>query len=91
MEFHIPQSSEMGTPQSDGLVSYPDTPCVWESYPSVEMQSVYSTDPVNWAENLLGCDYLWDILYIQQFDEIILNISNLCNCVPIIFSYRQHI
>ena len=48
MALHIPQNSSItGTSPSDCLVSYPEH--LGESYPSAEMQSVYSTAPVDWA------------------------------------------
>ena len=37
-----------GASPSDCLVSYA-AHTLWESYPSAEMQSVYSTVPVDWA------------------------------------------
>ena len=47
--LHIPQSSSStGASPSDCLVSYPGH-SLGESYPSVEMQSVYSTAPADWA------------------------------------------
>ena len=47
----IPQSSSItGISTSDCLVSYiQDTPCGW-SYPSADVQSMYSTDPADWAK-----------------------------------------
>ncbi len=43
-------SSTAGTSPSDCLVSYPGLSCVCGgSYPSAEVQSVYSTDPADWA------------------------------------------
>ena len=47
--LHIPQSPSItGTLPSDCLVSYQDTH--WEgAYPSVEVQSVYSTAQADWA------------------------------------------
>ena len=47
--LYIPQSPKNGASPSDGLVSYPGH-LLEESYPSAEMQSVYSTVPANWAE-----------------------------------------
>ena len=48
--LHIPQSSCItGTSPSDCLVSYPGH-SLGESYPSVEVQSMYSTAPANWAK-----------------------------------------
>ena len=47
---HIPQSSSItGVSPSDFLVSYLWHWLVGGSYPSVEMQSIYSTAPANWA------------------------------------------
>ena len=43
--LHIPQSSSItGTPPSNCLVLYPG-----QSYPSAEVQLVYSAAPANWA------------------------------------------
>ena len=38
-----------GTSSSDCLVSYPGLLSEWGSYPSAEVQSVYSTAPADWA------------------------------------------
>ena len=46
--LYIPQNSKAGPSLSDGLVSYPGQ-SLGESYPSAEMQSVYSTAPANGA------------------------------------------
>ena len=46
--LHIPQSNRTEASPSDCLMSYPGHSFV-ESYPSAEMQSVYSTAPVEWA------------------------------------------
>ena len=46
----IPQSSSTaGTSPSDCLVSYPGHSFGGGSYPSAEVQSVYSTAPADWA------------------------------------------
>ena len=49
---HIPQSFKAGALPSDGLMSYPGH-LLKEvgSYPSAEMQSVYSIAPATWPEN----------------------------------------
>ena len=49
--LHIPQSSSTaGTSPSDCLVSYPGHSFGGGgSYPSAEVQSVYSTAPADWA------------------------------------------
>ena len=47
--LHIPQSSKIGASPSDGFVSYPGHWLGWGSYPSAEMQFVYSTAPANRA------------------------------------------
>ena len=53
--LHIPPSSSIiGTPPSDWLVSYPGHSWGWGSYPSAEVQSVYSTAPANWTKDILG-------------------------------------
>ena len=47
---HIPQRpSIIGTSPSDCLVSYPGHSSGGVSYPSAEVQSVYSTVPAVWA------------------------------------------
>ena len=47
--LHIPQSSNIsGASPSDCLLSYSGH-SLEESYPSAEMQSVYSTAPADWA------------------------------------------
>ena len=48
--LHIPQSSKTGASPSEGLILYPGY-SLEESYPSAEMQSVYSTAPVDWAKS----------------------------------------
>ena len=48
--FHIPQSSRTDALPSDGLVSYPGYLLGVGSYPSAEMQSVYST--ANWENKI---------------------------------------
>ena len=50
--LHIPQSSKAGALPSDSLMSYSEHLLEGESCPSVEMQSVYSTDPTDWARVL---------------------------------------
>ena len=47
--FHIPQISKSRVSSSDGLILYLRH---WlrRSYPSAEMQLVYSTAPANWAD-----------------------------------------
>ena len=48
--IRIPQSSSTaGTSPSDCLVSYPEYSLGGGSYSSAEVQSVYSTAPVDWA------------------------------------------
>ena len=48
--LHIPQNSSNNGPSPlDDLISYQDTPLSGESYPSEEMQPVYSTAPADWA------------------------------------------
>ena len=53
--LRIPQSSSTaGTSPSDCLVSYPGHSLGRGSYPSAEVQSVYSTAPANWANKRLN-------------------------------------
>ena len=52
--LYISQISRTGTSSSDGLGLYLDTH--GESYPSAEMQSVYSTAPAEWERSLF-----WEI------------------------------
>ena len=46
--LYIPQISKVGALPSDCLMSYPGH-SLGDSYPSAEMQSVYSTAPADWA------------------------------------------
>ena len=46
--LHVLQTSKIGASPSGGLMSYPGH-LLGKSYLSAEMQSVYSTDPGNWA------------------------------------------
>ena len=49
--LRIPQSFSITEASPlDGLMSYPGHSWVGESYPPVEMQLVYSTAPIDWAE-----------------------------------------
>ena len=66
--LRIPQSSSItGTSQSDYLVSYP-ADLLAGSYPSAEVQSVYSTAPTDWTRKLLVFDRnIWnDITVCKQ-------------------------
>ena len=47
--LHIPQSFIIGAVPSDALISYPGHPFGVGSFPSAEIQSVYSTAPAEWA------------------------------------------
>ena len=59
----IPQSSGInGALQSDCLVSYPGY-LLGKSYPSVEMQTVYSTTSVDWAIFLINDHFSYTQLY----------------------------
>ena len=63
--LRIPQSSSItGTSPSDCLASYLGHSLLrGGSYPSVEMQSVYSTAPADWAIMVtVNCWYCWEIL-----------------------------
>ena len=52
--LRIPQSSSItGTSPLDFLVSYQEHSLVGGSYPSAEVQSVYSTAPTDWTIFLL--------------------------------------
>ena len=51
----IPQGPSItGISPSDCLVSYPGHSLEWGSYPSAEVQLVYSTAPANWANQFFG-------------------------------------
>ena len=53
--FRILQSSIITEASaSDCLVLYPRHSLRWGSYPSAEMQLVYSTAPADWARQLLN-------------------------------------
>ena len=57
----IPQSSSLtGTSASDSLVSYLGH-SLWGSYSSAEMQSVYSTAPVDWATYFFTCMCIYKV------------------------------
>ena len=59
--LRISQSPSINwTSPSDCLVSYPGCSLGWVSYPSAEVQSVYSTAPANWARVLI---YVRDYRY----------------------------
>ena len=50
LSIHL--NSRIEASLSDCLVAYPGHFFLWvESYPSIEMQSVYFTDPSDWAIN----------------------------------------
>ena len=55
-ELPIRPSSMTGASQSDRLVSYSGHTLMgvggWKSYTTAEVQSVYSTTPVNWAGDI---------------------------------------
>ena len=52
--LYIPQSSSIAeTSTSDCLVLYPGHSLMGGSYPSAEVQLVYSTTPANWAKTIL--------------------------------------
>ena len=58
--LHISQSSSItGTSPSNCLVSYPGLSLGWGSYPSADVQSVYSTAAADWAN-----------LYVRKNHEI---------------------
>ena len=50
--LYIPKSSKRASP-SDSSMSYPEH-LLGESYPSAEMQLVYSTAPADWAQGNSG-------------------------------------
>ena len=58
--------SVTGASPSDCLVSYPKH-SLGESYPSAEIQSVYSAAPANWAKNNIKYSYLILIICIQLY------------------------
>ena len=67
--LRIPQSSSTaGTSPSDCLVSYPGHSLGGGSYPSAEVQSVYSTAPADWAIHRVKC-------HTVLFQKIQLSIS----------------
>ena len=52
--LYIPQSSTItGASPSDCLVSYSEHSSEWSSYPSAEMQLVYSIATADWAKDVL--------------------------------------
>ena len=71
----IPQSSSItGVSPSDCLVSYPGHSS-GESYPSAEMQKVYSTAPANWATLGKTINVGDKKLWIQNLRSVIWKIS----------------
>ena len=50
--LHIPQNSKTGASPSNDFASYPGH-WLGVSYPSAEMQSMYSTVPANWAGTIM--------------------------------------
>ena len=74
----IPQSSSTaGTSPSDCLVSYPGHSSGGGSYPSAEVQSVYSTAPADWANCILDkyqkhYIYIYIYIYISQKSFLVL-------------------
>ena len=49
--LQIPQSLRTGISPSDAVLSYPRL-SLWVFYPSAEVQSIYSTAPADWVQNL---------------------------------------
>ena len=69
---HIPQSSSTaGTSTLDCLVSYPGHSLGGGSYPSAEVQLVYSTAPAVWANTLMEHTAHEIALYIFDTNGII--------------------
>ena len=67
--LHIPQTSSIiGTSPSDYLVSYLGH-SLWRSYPSAEVQSVYSTAPDNWAINEMKLSHICMLLIHKLVSE----------------------
>ena len=65
--LRIPQSSSTaGTSPSDCLVSYPGH-SLGGYYPSAEKQSVYSTDPADWAMVDIRLVYIYIYIYIYIY------------------------
>ena len=63
--LHIPQIFKAEASPSDCFMSYPRQ-LLGGFYPSTEMQSVYSTAPVDWAETFL------DILIYIKINKLVL-------------------
>ena len=85
----IPQSSSItGTSPSDYLVSCPGHSFGWGSYPSAEVQSVYSTAPADWAiyvtNHHVRLHYIWQI-WFNQSQLMIYNMKLSHELVIIIF------
>ena len=90
--LRISQSSSIaGTSPSDCLVSYPGH-SLGGSYPSAEVQSVYSTAPADWAIHRVKCQtVLFQIIqfsistqfrrqkqfYFEQFSSALVRSSNV--------------
>ena len=56
--LHIPQSFRTGASPSNDFVSYPEHLLEERSYPSAEMQLVYSMVPADWAYEKLRKLYI---------------------------------
>ncbi len=64
--LHIPQSSTINEASlSDCLVLYPGN-SLGESYPSVELQSVYSAAPVEWATKMFKSINLLTFTHLKK-------------------------
>ena len=74
--LRIPKGSKTGASPSACLVSYPGTLFGRKFYPSAEMQLVYSTVPVDWAE-----DEKRDLLFVI-WDRILLK-THIIVCIRV--------
>ena len=72
----IPQSPSItGTSPSDCLVSYQGHSLGGGSYPSAEVQSVYSTAPADWA-SMYVCMYMLNLRSQKLYDNYLLWVQN---------------
>ena len=72
---HIPQSFKIEASPLNGSMSYPGH-SLEVTYPSAEMQSVYSTAPANWVVYLVGSEEANDCS-VSSLSDLFRNVSHL--------------
>ena len=85
--FCIPQGPSItGTSSLDWLVSYPGHSLGGGSYPSAEVQSVYSTAPTDWAIKHL--DMPKKILFSRRTKSCIKRFLNIKTFRVLMYNYK---